>query len=127
MAQQPHCRSLNALRTDSGKNFEGYSFQVMDPDDADRILRAAVYILCNPCKAHLVSRCEHWKGVWSCGRKFGATKTATTPALGLWTGKLAHLRNDKSARSGRARYARTKIPEGVDAGVASSARVRPTQ
>ena len=104
-------RSLNALRGVSGKNFEGYSFQVIDPDDTDRILRAAVYILCNPCKAHLVSRCKHWKGVSSYGMKFGASKTVKTPALGMWTGKVAHLRSDKSARSGRAKYARTKIPE----------------
>ena len=104
-------RSLNASRGLSGKNFEGYELQVIEADDAKRILEAAVYILLNPCAAHLVTRSRHWEGVSSVHMRFGESRTFAKPALGLWAGKLRHLRGRKSARSGRDKYARSVVPE----------------
>ena len=104
-------RSLNALRGTTGKNFEVYSKQIIEADDAERILEAMVYTLTNGCAAHLVERAVEWEGISSIHMRFGEPRTVDKPKLGLWAGKQAHLDRGKSARSGRSRYARTKIAE----------------
>lgn len=104
-------RNLNPIRGLTGKNFEGYSSQVIDPDDHDRLVQAAVYVLCNPCQAHLVSRSRHWKGTSSLRLRYGEPSVVKQPADGMYASKLAHLRGGKSTRSGRASYAgRSKAP-----------------
>lgn len=105
-------RNLNSVRGTGGKNFEGYTSVVIDTDDTQRALQAAVYVLANPCADHLVARARHWKGTSSLGLRYGEPSTAKKPALGLWAGKLTHLQGRKSARSGRAYYgARSKYPD----------------
>ena len=102
-------RSLNALRGISGKNFEGYSMQIVEADDGERILEAMAYTLTNGCAAHLVDRAADWEGVSSIHLRFGEPWTVEKPKLGLWAEKQAHLKKGKSSRSGRSAYSRSKI------------------
>lgn len=103
-------RNLNAIRGITGKNFEGYTAQIIEPDDHERQLRAAVYILNNPCAANLVSRCRHWRSTSSLALRYGDESVVKRPNDGIYQGTLAHLRGRKSKRSGRAVYARSKAP-----------------
>jgi hypothetical protein len=104
-------RNLNAIRGTTGKNFEGFHSHVIDLDDPQCALEAAVYILANPCKADCVTRSRHWKGTSSVRLRYGEPSSVSKPKLGLWADKLAHLRGRKSARSGRAHYGgRSKSP-----------------
>jgi putative transposase len=77
-------RSLNAIRGGRGTNFEdGYNIVV--PQDDEKLLEHAVYTLANPCSAHLVSRARHWEGVSSLKMKYGVPVSVDRPSFGLWT------------------------------------------
>ncbi len=103
--------NLNAMRGTTGRNFEGYTMQVLDPDDLERQLEAAVYILNNAANAHLVTRCKHWKATSSFSLKYGELSSSAKPAYGIWARKLEHLNRRESQRSGRAKYGgRSKYP-----------------
>lgn len=103
-------RNLNAMRGITGTNFEGYTAQIIERDDHERQLRAAVYILNNPCAANLVSRSRHWRSTSSLALRYGKESVVKRPNDGLYRGTLAHLSGRKSKRSGRAAYARSKAP-----------------
>ncbi|MBL4686884.1 MAG: hypothetical protein JKY37_19975 [Nannocystaceae bacterium] len=95
-------RALNSKRGITGKNFEGYQAQgVQDPE---RLIEHAVYTLDNACKANLVSRSKHWRGVSSRNLKYGNTVRIARPKMSLWAEKQIHLGRGKSRRSGRASY-----------------------
>ncbi len=103
--------NLNAMRGTTGRNFEGYSVQLLDPDDLERQVEAAVYTLNNAASAHLVTRCKHWKATSSFGLEYGEASFSAKPAFGIWASKLDHLSRRESRRSGRAAYGgRSKYP-----------------
>lgn len=98
-------RNLNQSRGITGRNFEGYSCQVIDQDDLERQVEAAVYTLNNAAASHLVTRSRQWKSATSLRLKYGVPSSRPKPAVGIWSSKLRHLRSGGSRRSGRAHYA----------------------
>lgn len=103
-------RALNALRNVTGTNIEkGYSLVTIETEN--RLFDHCVYTLANPCAAHLVRRCRHWKGVSSFGLDYGVPVQVRRPSVGLW----AKSRPASSASSLRRKGARrSKLPDVVD-------------
>jgi hypothetical protein len=104
-------RELNAIRGISGTNIEkGYNLVRIEGEV--RFVEHAVYTLANPCRANLVARSKHWKGVSSRDMRYGQPLIVRRPKHGLWSGKVAHANRAASKRSKRAAFAgRSKMPE----------------
>ena len=81
-------RALNALRPSSGTNFEkGYN--LVEPQDGDKLLEHAVYTLTNPCAQDLVTKARNWTGVTTARMRYGDQLVVRRPAYGLWKPKPA--------------------------------------
>lgn len=107
-------RALNALHGTSGTVIEkGYNLVVVETED--KLIEHCIYTLANPCSAHLVKRCHHWKGVSSQAMEYGAAITIKRPDCGLWGGRCRHVDRRVSQESKRAKYGgRSKSPEQVE-------------
>lgn len=104
-------KNLNAHRGISGKGFEGYSFQIIDRDDAERIVDSILYIQNQAVAANLVERNSHWLHCSSRNLEYGEKSTVDKPRLGTWAGKNRQRGRGPAVRSGRAHYAgRSRTP-----------------
>ncbi|RMG93324.1 MAG: hypothetical protein D6705_18920 [Deltaproteobacteria bacterium] len=104
-------RALNALRGLSGANFEkGYGLvRVLSGEKA---LEHAAYTLANPVAAGLVARATDWPGLSSVAMEYDTPLRVDRPAVGLWSGQVAHVTRRSSRSSNRAVHAcRTRLPE----------------
>jgi putative transposase len=107
-------RALNALHGTSGTAIEkGYNLVAVETED--KLIEHCVYTLANPCSAHLVKRCHHWKGVSSRALEYGTATAIKRPECALWSGPCRHVERRASQESKRAKYGgRSKLPEEVE-------------
>lgn len=105
-------KNLNAHRGISGKGFEGYSFQIIDRDDSERIVDAILYIQNQAVAANIVERTSEWGHCSSRNLEYGVKSTVDKPRLGTWAGKQRLGDRAVAVRSGRAHYAgRSRTPD----------------
>lgn len=105
-------KNLNAHRGISGKGFEGYSFQIIDRDDSERIVDAILYIQNQAVAANLVERNSEWGHCSSRNLEYGVKSTVDKPRLGTWAGKRGLGDRAPAVRSGRAHYSgRSRTPD----------------
>jgi putative transposase len=79
-------RALNALRGSSGTNFEK-CYNLVEPQDSEKLLEHAVYTLTNPCASDLVTKSRQWKGVTTARMRYGEELVLRKPRTGLWKKK----------------------------------------
>ncbi len=98
-------RQINALKGDTGTVFETYwSGEKLD-DEAG--LDAAVYVLANPVKDHIVERSSEWIGVSTLKMEYGESRTIRRPAVGMWADlseKQEAYDRKRPMSAGRSRY-----------------------
>ncbi|PRQ02907.1 Transposase IS200 like protein [Enhygromyxa salina] len=99
-------RALNAIRGISGTNIEkGYN--LVEPQDAEKLIEHAVYTLTNPCSSDLVTKARHWKGVTTVRMRYGDELVLRKPRYGIWAPKKSVEKKRKAAKKRRRRDART--------------------
>lgn len=107
-------RALNALHGTFGTAIEkGYNLVVIETDD--RLVEHCVYTLANPCRAHLVERSHHWKGVSSRRLEYGRAIRVKRPEGSLWSRPRRHAEPSPSQEPKRARHrGRSRLPTEVE-------------
>lgn len=102
-------KSINAIRTIRGQNFDRSGYNAIVVGDADKALSHCAYAEANPCKADLVDTAREWEGVTSANLEYGEDKIVRRPSLGLW--KRAESEGIPNTDQNRAMYCgRIKCP-----------------
>ncbi|MEM6989152.1 MAG: transposase [Myxococcota bacterium] len=107
-------RQLNALRGETGSNFERNPRWQRICDD-ESVVEKCIYSVVNPLKAHLVERLRDWKAPTTFGLDYGESVTFKRPKCGLWKEvRVRRRRRGRHASAGRWRYmGRSKAPGSV--------------